>query len=121
MKILREERLYEFANLIPKKTGVGVQIWAEHAGVLRNNTHSKTPRIKLTKDNYSISVTIEEIPEVKAKSIKLKKGDIDRIFGEGIKYIGRNYDIFLKHYMDTEDNFDDEALFSALRAKGEYK
>ena len=121
MEILREEHLYEFANLTPKRTGTNVQIWAEHSGVLRHNSHSKTPRIKLTKDNFSISVTIEEKPKVKAKSPKLKKEDINRIFSEGINYIGRNYELFLKHYMDTEDDFDDEDLFNALKEKGEYK
>ena len=121
MRILREEHLYEFANLIPKKTGLKVQIWAEHSGVKRNNSHNNTPRIKLTKDPFSISITIEENPKVKAKSRNLKVKDINRLFSDGIKYVGKNYDLFLKHYMDTTDDFDDEDLFNALREKGEYK
>lgn len=40
---------------------------------------------------------------------------------EGIDYVSRNYDLFLKHFMDTDFSFDDEALFDALRERGEYR
>lgn len=38
-----------------------------------------------------------------------------------MKYIGRNYDIFLKDYNDVNNEFDDEGMFNALRERGEYK
>lgn len=40
---------------------------------------------------------------------------------EAKDYVGRNYDLFLKHYYDVDDVFDDEDLFQALRDRGEYE
>ena len=43
---------------------------------------------------------------------------------EGIKYVARNYGLFLKHYNNDGNNgagFDDEDLINALKEKGEYK
>ena len=50
----------------------------------------------------------------------MKKSDENAI-QDGIRYVGRNYDLFLKHFMDIDFSFDDEDLFNALRNRGEYK
>ena len=120
IKKSKKEDIFGMANLVPKKTGLNVNIWAEHKGIERKTLHHKTPRIKVTTSNGSVSLTIEENPQIKVKSRHLKKSDMEDI-DKAKQYIGRNYDLFLKHYYDVEDNFDDEDLFKALRSRGEYK
>lgn len=111
--------LCEMANLTPKRTGLSVQIWADHLGFKRNKK-DKYPRVKLGKDNVSISISISENPIVFAKSGKIKKSDEDD-FREGEKYIAKNSDIFLKHYFDEDDSFDDDDLKQELKLRGYYK
>lgn len=113
------EAVFGMANLNPNKSGLPVIIWAEHNGVSRNNTHNE-PRVKIGKDNYWISVSISIDPKILAKSANIKKSEMDK-FEEGIAYVARNADLFLKHFFDTEFKFDDEDLFDALCARGEYK
>lgn len=40
---------------------------------------------------------------------------------EAIKYIGRNYDLFLKNFNDADDSFDDDDLKTELSKRGDYK
>lgn len=40
---------------------------------------------------------------------------------EAIKYIGRNYDLFLKNFNDADDSFDDDDLKTELSKQGDYK
>ena len=116
----------EMANLVPKRTGLSVNIWSDGCGIHRNKSDN-TKRIKLVYNSqYSVSITIEEHPRVLACTGGLKKkaqGSPEwRAINAGIDYVGRNYDIFLKHYdADTPDDFDDQDLFDALRARGEFK
>lgn len=119
------EDLFEMANLVPKKTGLKAGIWSEHSGILRNKK-DKCARIKITYGvDYSVSVSIEKSPEILSISSKLKskkEGSSEwKAIKEAIKYVGKYYKIFLEHYNDTEDKFDDEDLFNALRKKGAYK
>lgn len=111
--------LCEMANLTPKRTGLNVQIWADHSGFKRNKK-DKYPRVKLGKDDASISISISENPVVLAKSGKIKKSD-ENDFMEGEKYIAKNSDIFLKHYFDEDDSFDDDDLKQELKLRGYYK
>lgn len=112
--------LIEMANITKRKSNLTCDVWSEHSGVLRNNTHSE-PRVKLTKDNTGISVSIEQEPRILALPNGQSEDKLRRIFNDGIAFVGRNYDILLKHYLDTDDSFDDEDLFNALRERGEYK
>lgn len=118
--IFCSDTVFGMANLVPKKTGLSVDIWSDHKGINRNVSHGNTPRIKITVGSYTVSVTIEENPVIKAESRHGTKSQKNAV-KEAMKYIGRNYDVFLKHYMDTDDSFDDESLFNALRERGEYK
>lgn len=111
--------LFEMANLSPKRTGLKARIWAEGRGVERNKSDN-IPRVKLQIDDKSLSVSIEEHPKILAKSRNIKQTDL-AAFKEAINYISRNYDLFLKHYNDITDDFDDEDLFNALRKRGDYK
>lgn len=116
----KKDDIFGMANLTSRKTGLSADIWSDHKGIERQVSHSNTPRIKITTKNSSAPITIEPNPVITAKSKYLKKSDIDAI-NEAKDYIGRNYDLFLKHYYDVDDIFDDEDLFQALRERGEYK
>lgn len=117
--ILDEDILCEMANLVKSKSGLDVEIWSENKGVLRNVAHS-VPRVKLAGD-YRISASIEPSPRILAKPSGVSMDKAKRDFRKGLEYVGDNYDIFLKHYNDTDDSFDDEDLFNALRERGVYK
>ena len=108
------------ANLVPKKTGLSCDIWSEHKGISRRAPRSNTPRIKISINGESVSVTIEPDPQLLTSLDKFKQSDIKKI-KEAIEYVGRNSDIFLKHFSDNDDSFDDEDLFNALRQRNEYK
>ena len=115
------EAIFGMANLNPQKSGLGnIIIWSEHNGISRINKHS-LPRVKLGIDDMNISISIEAVPKILAKSSNItSKVQLAR-FDPGIEYVARNCDIFLKHFNDTTFEFDDEDLFQALRERGEYK
>lgn len=115
------DSVFGMANLNPNKTGLPVIIWSDHSGISRNKKDNDS-RIKIGVNNSgpSVSVTIEQNPRILAKSKNIKKSDMKKL-QEGIDYVGRNYNLFLKHYQDTSFDFDDEDLFNALRERGEYK
>lgn len=113
------EDIFGMANLNPRKSGLSVIIWSDHSGVSRKVEHN-SPRIKIGKNDDQVVVTIESEPKILQKSSNIKKSDMEDI-EEGIDYVSRNYDLFLKHFMDTDFSFDDEALFDALRERGEYR
>lgn len=108
------------ANLNPRRTNLPVIIWADHSGVDRTVSHRNSPRIKISKDEYSISVSIEENPRILAKSGTIPESTMQDL-QEGINYVARNWDIFLKHYEDTDFSFDDDDLKDELRARGDYR
>ena len=115
------EYIFGMANLTPKRTGLPVDIWSDHNGVSRKVSHKHTPRIKVGKQGqFEISITIEPDPKIKAKSASITQSQL-RDCQPAIDYVGRNSDVFLKHYMDTKDEFDDDDLKAVLRQRGEYK
>ena len=108
------------ANLNPKRTNLPVIIWADHNGVDRTVSHRESPRVKVSKDDVSISISIEENPRILAQSSNITARDMKDL-QKGIDYVARNWDIFLKHYMDTDFSFDDDDLKDALRERGDYR
>lgn len=121
-RVISSDYVFGMANLNPKKSGLNVIIWADHAGVARNKS-DHIPRVKIGTSEASVSVSIEAEPQILApkdwRSI-FKQSEIRDIL-EGISYVKRNYDIFLRHYNDTTFEFDDEDLYQALRDRGEYR
>ena len=113
------EPVFGMANHNPNKSGLSVIIWSEHNGISRKNNRN-IPRVKIGGKDYSISISISDKPKILSKSKNIKKSEMDKLT-EGIEYVARNADIFLKHFSDTEFQFDDEDLFAALRLRGEYK
>lgn len=124
MKIYRRQLddVFGMANINKKRSGLNVNIWSDGQGCTRNKPDT-LPRVKLMRDDDCISVSISPESKVLAPrgwKRKFKQEVIDD-FNEGIKYVERNSDLLLKHYMDTDLSFDDEDLFQALRDRGEYK
>lgn len=123
-KLIRTNKdvIMAMANINKKRTGLSVNIWSDGQGCLRNKP-DKLPRVKLDAGDASISVSISDQPVVLAPKnwlSKFKQSEIDS-FEEGIEYVARNYDLLLKHYMDTDGSFDDFDLFNALKSRGEFK
>ena len=112
--------IFAMSNLNPKRTNLPVVIWVDHSGIDRTVSHRESPRIKISKDEYSISVSIEENPRILAKSGSIPKTVMSEL-KQGMDYVARNYDIFLKHYLDTDFSFDDDDLKDELRKRSDYK
>lgn len=120
LTVTKKEDIWAMSNLNPKRTNLPVIIWADHSGVDRAVSHRNSPRIKISKDAVSISISIEEHPRIIAQSGAISKTDM-RDLQQGIEYVARNWDIFLKHYQDTDFSFDDDDLKAELRARGDYR
>lgn len=80
----------------------------------------KPPRLKIGTNNEWVSVTIESDPKIKAQSSNIKKKTMDGI-KEGMDYVGKNFDLFRKHFYDTIGTFSDQKLKEALKDRGYYK
>jgi len=120
-KLIRNTSILGMANIDSKGTGLPVDIWSDHSGIKRSVSHRNTPRMKVGKpEGPSVSITITENPEILTTIARIKKSDM-RDIEEGIKYVARNHDIFLKHYMDIDNSFRDVDMFDALIQRGEYR
>lgn len=102
----------------PRKSNLGyVNIRAIHNGIAAPEL-SDTPQVYLERENMIITVSISPAPVILKRN---ENATTERLseFSRGIEYITRNNDLFLKHF--TDNSFDDEDLFQALRDRGEYK
>lgn len=112
------------ATLSFRVTGLKVNIWSKWDVA---ETSDEKPNIIIGRgeywNRYIIVVTISSTPKIIAQTPNItdeQKKDLE----EGIKYVARNYELFLKHYNNEGNNgkdFDDEDLIQALEEKGEYK
>ena len=120
MKIKRcgTTELNEMASLSIRRTQLPVVIWSEHNGKSRKTEHNET-RVKIGNADFWATVSIEKTPRILARSSDIKISELNKIRA-GMKYVGRNHDLFLKHWEDSDFLFDDEDLFNALRQRGEY-
>ena len=103
------------AHLTSIRSGLSVELWSHHGGV-----EQTIPIIQIMSIDLCVYVSISENPKIlmyTREMSDLEQKDID----DAVDYIRRNYDLFLKHYTDTDFNFDDEDLFNALRERGEYR
>ena len=80
----------------------------------------KLPRVKIGTNDYEVSVSIEKEPKILAQTKNIKQNEMNKI-KEAMKYISKNYDLFLKHYESSYNDFDDNDLFDALRERGDFK
>lgn len=116
--ITENEILIEMANLSPKRTHLQATIWSDNNGISRNKK-DKEPRVKIETSNAEVSVSIERKPKILAQTKNIKQSDMKKI-KDAMEYVGRNYDLFLKHYNSSNDVFDDYDLFMALANRGDY-
>lgn len=117
--ITENEILMEMANIDTKGTHLQVDIWSDHGGI-KCNKKDKQPRVKVSTSDAQVSVSIERKPKILAQTKNIKQSDINKI-KDAIEYVGRNYDLFLKHYNDITNDFRDIDLFKALAERGDYK
>ena len=113
------EYIFGMCNLVPKDTRIPADIWSEHKGVSRHKK-DKTPGAKVSKGDSEVSVSIEPKPKILARSKSISHSDMKAI-KKGIEYIGKNYDLFLDHFNDIDDNFTDLDLMKALASRGDFK
>ena len=114
------DEILGMANISPKRSGLPVVIWSDGQGILRKVGHN-SPRVKIGKQGqFFIVVSIEPEPKIISKSTGIKDNEL-ALCKEGIDYVARNHDLFLKHFQDTDFSFDDSDLFSGLRERGDYK
>ena len=113
-------------TLTPKDTGLALYLSMDDTGSMSENGNHRsdnTPRIWVhsgynTKYLCEAIVTIEAKPKIIIQ--KCVKPKDNKKIKEAIDYISRNYDIFLKHYLATE-NYDNGDMFDDLKTKGELK
>lgn len=120
--IRSQEYIEAMANVNKRRTGLNVNIWSDGQGCTRNKP-DVVPRVKLVGDDASVSVSISADPQVLAPKTwksKFKKSFVKDV-EDGIEYVARNHDLFMKHYMDRDLSFDDSDLFDSLRERGDYK
>lgn len=109
------DSIYSMANISPKLTGLNCVIWVDSMGKYRNVAHN-VPRVKLEEDGYGISVSIDPNPKILVKSANIPHS-VMKDFKKGIKYIGLNYDLFLKHYLDEDFSYSDSDLILDLKKR----
>ena len=120
IRIIEEaDFLMEMAILSPNRPGLEVVIWSDGNDKSRNKK-DKLPRVKIGTDDYEVSVSIEKEPKILAQTKNIKQNEMNKI-KEAMKYISKNYDLFLKHYESSYNDFDDNDLFDALRERGDFK
>lgn len=109
------------ATLSNKRTGLKVDIWSKWnvAEITKEAPNIIIGRAEYW-NRYIIVVTISSNPKIIAKTPNITEEQKQEL-EEGIKYVARNYDLFLKHYNNDGNYFDDEDLINALKEKGEYK
>lgn len=116
---LDEDNFYEMANLSPKRTGLKVTVWSDHEGVLGNYEHDE-PRVKIGKrGQFEVSVSLKDFRFL-AQTTNIKQSE-KKAIEEAIEYVKKNVDVFLKHFNDTDDSFDDTDLIEELKKRGFYK
>lgn len=123
-KIIYSDNIFGMSNLAPRRTGLNnIDIWFDHKGNIRHPSH-EGPSVKLESNSESISISISLHPKkiLAPKNIgKKQTTKLLRIFKPGIEYVSRNWDLFMKNYMDSDGSYDDDGMKEALRARGEYK
>ena len=100
-----------------KYTGLKVDIWSKWCG-------DEEPTIIIgnidKNNNYLIIATISPIPNILDQTPNIPNEQMENIL-EGLNYIARNHDLFLKHYIDPTGQFSDDELLEELAKRGDYK
>ena len=104
-------------RILGKYTGLKVDIFSKWCG-------DGKPRILIgnidKSNNYLIIATISPTPLILDQTPNITE-ELMKDIKEGINYVARNYDLFLKHYIDPTGQFSDDELLGELAKCGEYK
>lgn len=111
--------IFTMSNLSPKRTGLKCYIWIDDTGSSRNTKHN-TPRVKISKDDYEISVSIDENPKILAKNKDIPHS-VMKYMKESMEYVSKVHDILLKYFKDGGINYDTQDMFYELRDRGYFK
>ena len=99
-KFLTEKTLYEMSNLFPNRTGLKYTIWI----LTKSGREKHGPRIKVFNKDWSISVSIDNNPEIKDQKgkVNIKNKDLKDIY----KFILLNKKTLLDHWNGKIDSAD---------------
>lgn len=104
------------ACLNPKRLG-SAEIRSIHNGFHRSDY--AVPCVEICVDRIVLYVSLLDF---KIMDIGfLANEEEEKSINDSLDIIKRNSDLFLKHYYDTKDEFDDMDLFKALAERGDYK
>jgi len=100
-KMIVDDNLFDrTVRITGKYTGLKVDIWSRWCG-------DKEPTIIIgnidKNNNYIVIATISPTPQILDKTSNITEEQMENIL-EGLNYIARNYDLFLKHYTDQQAN-----------------
>lgn len=103
-------------RILGKYTGLKVDIFSKWCGddeptVLIGNIDKNY--------NYFVIATISPVSHILDQTSNITKEQMKNI-QDGINYVARNYDLFLKHYTDLTGQFSDDELIDALAKRGDY-
>lgn len=90
----------EMSNLFPDKTGLNYTIWI----AIKSGREKHGPRIKIIANDFEISMSISDDPEIKRKKGKM---NIDSKSLQKIKkFITQNKNVLLDHWNGLIDSAD---------------
>lgn len=103
-------------RILGKYTSLKVDIWSKWCGddepiILIGNIDKN--------NNYLIIATISPTPYILNQTPNITNEQMKDI-QDGIDYVAKNYDLFLKHYTDPTGQFSDDELIDALAKRGDY-
>ena len=109
-------------TLTPENTGLDLYLSMDDTGGMGRTNNA--PRVWIhsgynTTYQCEAIVTIELKPKVLVEKC-IKRGDRKKIKSV-MDYVGRNHDLFLKHYFYNKTKFYNSDLFDTLEANGELK
>lgn len=108
-----EKEFLNACNITSEITNLKVNIWSIHNGI-KEHLYYK-PKIKIgIKDKFYIIVILEKNPIIIYKTLDMTKDEIQKC-KEGLNYVIDNIGLFLKHYQDEKNKFDDNNLINELK------
>ena len=107
-----EKEFLDACNITSQITGLKVNIWSIHNG---NKEHLYyKPKIKIGQEKSYLIVVLEESPIIIYQTLDMTEVELETC-KEGLRYVVDNIDIFIKHYQDQKNKFNDNDLINELK------
>lgn len=100
-------------------TNLDVNIYSIHNGICANKYYKPKIMIGL-KGKYFIIATIEEEPIIIYETLGITQDEQAKC-QQALRYVQKNIDLFLKHYNDSKDSFNDKDLINSLDKRNVFK